>query len=189
MADPGRPLRILVVDDHEVVRQGLVALLDRRAQFQVVGQAGAPAEALTQTRRFVPDVVLMDVQLPDASGIEACRMVRDEFPAMPVVPDGSRPDRVDVFAAIVAERGYVVKQSRSAARNGRWRRSAGAQSLQAWIPPSHGPGPSAFRLSAAEGTDEASHLTHGERRPAPLVAVEARTQAGRSRRCSCRPFR
>jgi len=115
MSDPERPLRILVVDDHEVVRQGLIAFLDRHRQFEVIAEAGTCAQAVSQARRFVPDLVLMDVRLPDASGIEACRLVRDEFPAMPVVFLTSSPDEVDVFAAIVAgARGYVLKQSRSA---------------------------------------------------------------------------
>ena len=115
MSDPDRPLRLLVVDDHEVVRQGLIAFLDRHGQFEVVAEAGTCAEAISQARRFVPDLVLMDVRLPDASGIEACRLVRDEFPATQVVFLTSSPDEADVFAAIVAgARGYVLKQSRSA---------------------------------------------------------------------------
>ena len=115
MSEPDRPLRLLVVDDHEVVRQGLIAFLDRHGQFEVVAEAGTSAEAISQARRFVPDLVLMDVRLPDASGIEACRMVRDEFPATQVVFLTSSPDEVDVFAAIVAgARGYVLKQTRSA---------------------------------------------------------------------------
>lgn len=115
MPNPDRPLRLLLVDDHEVVRQGLIAFLDRHGQFEVVAEAGTCAEAISQARKFVPDLVLMDVRLPDASGIEACRMVRDEFPAMAVVFLTSSPDEADVFAAIVAgARGYVLKQSRSA---------------------------------------------------------------------------
>lgn len=115
MSDPDPPLKILVVDDHEVVRQGLTAFLDRHGQFEVVAEAGTCAEAISQARRFVPDLVLMDVRLPDATGIDACRLVRDEFPAMPVVFLTSSPDEEDVFAAIVAgARGYVLKQSRSA---------------------------------------------------------------------------
>ena len=76
-----RPLRLLVVDDHEVVRQGLVSLLDRRSEFQVVAQAGTVAEAIAQARRHRPDLVVMDVRLPDGSGIEACREIRAELPA------------------------------------------------------------------------------------------------------------
>lgn len=115
MSDSDRPLRIFVVDDHEVVRRGLVAFLDRHERFEVVAEAGTCADAISQARKFVPDLVLMDVRLPDASGIEACRLVRDEFPAMPIVFLTSSPDEADVFAAIVAgARGYVLKQTRSA---------------------------------------------------------------------------
>jgi two-component system, NarL family, response regulator DevR len=110
-----RPLRLLVVDDHEVVRRGLVAMLERRPQFQVVAQAGTMAEAIQQARRFVPDLVLMDVRLPDGSGVEACREIRAELPAIAVVFLTSSPEEEDVFAAIIAgARGYVLKQSRAA---------------------------------------------------------------------------
>ena len=71
-----RQFRLLVVDDHEVVRQGLVALLDRREGFQVVAEAGTVAEAVEQAMRHKPDIVVMDVRLPDGSGIEACREIR-----------------------------------------------------------------------------------------------------------------
>jgi Response regulator containing a CheY-like receiver domain and an HTH DNA-binding domain len=74
------PLRLLVVDDHEVVRQGLVALLDRREAFQVVAEAGTVAESIEQARRHRPDIVIMDIRLPDGSGIEACRAIRAELP-------------------------------------------------------------------------------------------------------------
>ncbi len=115
MSDPATPLRLLIVDDHEVVRRGLVDYLDRRPQFQVVAEAGTCAEAVAQARRFLPDIVLLDIQLPDASGIEACRLLRDELPAVLVVFLTSSPDEHDVFSAVVAgARGYVLKQSRSA---------------------------------------------------------------------------
>ena len=66
------------MDDHEVVRQGLVALLDRREAFQVVAEAGTVAESIEQARRHRPNIVIMDVRLPDGSGIEACRAIRAE---------------------------------------------------------------------------------------------------------------
>jgi len=115
MPDPARPLRLLVVDDHEVVRAGLIAYLDRRPGFEVVASAGTVAEAVAQAQRFIPDLVLMDVSLPDGSGIEACRRIHDEQPNVPVVFLTSSPDEVDVFDAIVAgARGYVLKQTRTA---------------------------------------------------------------------------
>ena len=108
------PLRLLVVDDHEVVRQGLVALLDRRESFQVVAEAGTVAEALEQARRHRPEIVIMDVRLPDGSGIEACRAIRAEFPTTRVVMLTSYPDEEAVLSAIVAgASGYLLKQIRA----------------------------------------------------------------------------
>jgi two-component system response regulator DevR len=105
---------LLVVDDHEVVRQGLVALLDRRTGFQVVAEAGTAAEALEQARRFQPDLVVMDVRLPDGSGIEVCRDIRSELPDTRVVMLTSYPDEDAVLAAIVAgASGYLLKQVRA----------------------------------------------------------------------------
>jgi DNA-binding NarL/FixJ family response regulator len=109
-----RPVRLLVVDDHEVVRQGLVALLDRREGFEVVAEAGSVAESIELARRFQPDLVIMDVRLPDGSGIEACREIRSERPATRVVMLTSYPDEEAVMSAIVAgASGYLLKQNRA----------------------------------------------------------------------------
>ena len=108
-----RPLRMLVVDDHEVVRQGLVALLDRHGEFEVVAQAGSVAEALSQARRHEPDLVIMDVRLPDGSGIEACREIRAGRPETRVIMLTSYPDEEAVLSAIIAgASGYLLKQIR-----------------------------------------------------------------------------
>jgi len=105
--------RLLVVDDHEVVRQGLVAMLERRPGFQVVAQAGTAADAIEMARRHQPDLVVMDVRLPDGSGIEACREIRAEMPNTRVVILTSYPDEEAVFSAIVAgASGYLLKQVR-----------------------------------------------------------------------------
>jgi two-component system response regulator DevR len=112
--EPTRPLRLLVVDDHEVVRQGLVALLDRRAGFQVVAQAGSVQEAIAQARLQRPDIVVMDVRLPDGSGVEACREIRAELPETRVIMLTSFPDDEAVLSAIVAgASGYLLKQIRA----------------------------------------------------------------------------
>ena len=110
----GRPFRILVVDDHEVVRQGLVALLDRRPNFQVVAEAGTVEEALAQAHLHEPDIVIMDVRLPDGSGVEACREIRADLPDTRVVMLTSFPDDEAVLSAIVAgAAGYLLKQIRA----------------------------------------------------------------------------
>jgi DNA-binding NarL/FixJ family response regulator len=111
---PARTLRLLVVDDHEVVRQGLVALLDRRPGFQVVAQAGTVEESIAQARLHQPDIVVMDVRLPDGSGVEACREIRAELPATRVIMLTSFPDDEAVLSAIVAgASGYLLKQIRA----------------------------------------------------------------------------
>jgi two-component system response regulator DevR len=102
-----------VVDDHEVVRQGLVSLLERREHFQVVAEAGTAAEAVEMARKFEPDLIIMDVRLPDGSGIEACREIRAEFPTTKVVILTSYPDEEAVLSAIIAgASGYLLKQIR-----------------------------------------------------------------------------
>jgi two-component system response regulator DevR len=109
-----RPLSLLIVDDHEVVRQGLVALLGRRPGFRVVAEAGTVADAVEAARRFQPDLVIMDVRLPDGSGIEACREIRAGRPATRVLILTSYPDEDAVLSAIVAgASGYLLKQVRA----------------------------------------------------------------------------
>jgi len=108
-----QPLTVLVVDDHEVVRQGLVALLARRPDFHVVAEAGTVSEAVAAARRFQPRLVVMDVRLPDGSGVEACREIRAELPDTRVVMLTSYPDEDAVLSAIVAgASGYLLKQVR-----------------------------------------------------------------------------
>jgi DNA-binding NarL/FixJ family response regulator len=108
-----RGLRLLVVDDHEVVRQGLVALLARHPRFQVVAEAASVADAIAAAKRFEPDLVVMDVRLPDGSGIEACREIRQDLPDSRVVMLTSYPDEDAVLSAIVAgASGYLLKQVR-----------------------------------------------------------------------------
>ena len=108
------PLSLLIVDDHEVVRQGLAAMLGRRPEFQVVAEAGTVAEAVAAARKFRPDLVVMDVRLPDGSGIEACREIRAEMPDTRVVMLTSYPDEDAVLSAIIAgASGYLLKQVRA----------------------------------------------------------------------------
>src|SRR5881396_1479542 len=71
-----KSIRLLIVDDHKVVRLGLHTLLSRHNGIEVVGEAGTSTAAVEQTTRLKPDVVLMDVRLPDGNGFEACRQIR-----------------------------------------------------------------------------------------------------------------
>ena len=114
--DAAQAPRLLVVDDHEVVRAGLVSVLERHGDFQVVAQAGTRAEALAQAIRFVPELVLMDMRLPDGSGVEAARDIREVLPEIRVVFLTSSMDDEDVLAAILGgASGYALKETRSAA--------------------------------------------------------------------------
>ncbi|MBI2902048.1 MAG: response regulator transcription factor [Candidatus Methylomirabilis oxyfera] len=107
-------IRLLIVDDHEVVREGLRSVLARRKGLQVVGEAGSAAAAVQEARRCIPDVLIMDVRLPDGSGIEACREIRAEQPQIRVIMLTSYPDEEAVFASIVAgASGYLLKQVRA----------------------------------------------------------------------------
>jgi len=108
--------RILLVDDHDVVREGLRALLSRREGFDVVSQAGTVAESISEAKRVKPDVIVMDVRLPDGSGIEACREIREAMPETKVIILTSYADDEAVFASILAgASGYVLKQTRGSA--------------------------------------------------------------------------
>ncbi len=103
--------RVLLVDDHEVVRLGLKALLDHHPQFEVIGEAGNSREALEQVSRLKPDIVLMDIRLPGASGIEACEEITHRFPETRVVMLTSYAEDEMLFSAIRAgASGYVLKQ-------------------------------------------------------------------------------
>lgn len=107
-----RHLRIAVVDDHDIVRQGIVALLERQPGFEVVAQAGTAAEALAAVNRFRPDLVILDVNLPDGSGIETCRDIRARHPETRVVILTGSADEDTVLTAVVAgANGYLLKSS------------------------------------------------------------------------------
>ncbi len=108
------PLRVLVVDDHELVRMGLRTLLGGAPGLLVVGEAGSVAEAIAAARDTEPDVVLMDVRLPDGSGVEACREIRSAQPATRVLMLTSFADDDAVFSAILAgASGYLLKQAKA----------------------------------------------------------------------------
>lgn len=108
------PTRVLLVDDHEVVRQGVRTLLETEPQIQVVGEAESVKEAIRQAKWLQPDVVVMDVRLTDGSGIEATREIRARQPKTRVLMLTSFADEEALFASIMAgASGYVLKQIRS----------------------------------------------------------------------------
>lgn len=103
--------RILLVDDHDIVRLGLMTLLNDREDMEVIGEASTSAEAVKEAERLAPDVVLMDIRLPGEGGIEATRQITARFPNVKVVMLTSFADDELVMRAINAgAMGYVLKQ-------------------------------------------------------------------------------
>jgi DNA-binding NarL/FixJ family response regulator len=103
--------KILIVDDHEVVRLGLKALLEHHPQFEVIGEAGDAKDAVEQVGALLPDVVLMDIRLPGASGIEACQEIIRRYPKTRIIILTSYAEDEMLFSAIRAgASGYVLKQ-------------------------------------------------------------------------------
>ena len=106
-------MKILIIDDHEVVRQGLKSLLNRHSKFQIVGEAGTVRDAVDQAAKLSPDVIVMDVRLPDGNGVEACREIRANSPDVKVIMLTSYSDDQALFDSIMAgASGYLLKQVR-----------------------------------------------------------------------------
>ncbi len=104
-------LRIELVDDHEIVRQGLKRMIEAEDDFVVVGEAGTVEEAIRRVGFDEPHVVLLDIRLPDGSGVEACREIRARWPHINVLMLTSFADDEALFASIMAgASGYVLKQ-------------------------------------------------------------------------------
>lgn len=125
----GEKKRILVVDDYEIVRQGLRALIAAEDDLSVIAEAGTGMEALDEVRRSVPDVVTLDVRLPDVDGVTVCREIKQEFPEIGVVvltayadPEARRRAMLAGASAFILKLvggGEVVEAVRSAADPGR----------------------------------------------------------------------
>jgi two-component system response regulator DevR len=111
----GIPLRVVLVDDHEVVRNGIKSLLAETPDVSVVGEAGTVKDAIERAVWARPDVVIMDVRLPDGSGIEATREIRARLPNTQVLMLTTFSDDEALFASIMAgAAGYVLKQIKGA---------------------------------------------------------------------------
>lgn len=104
------PIRVLIADDHQLFREGLCALLSHTPGTEVVGQAGTGLQAIEQTEASIPDIVLMDIQMPDMNGIEATRHILADHPEVGVIMLTMLEDDDSLFAAMVAgARGYILK--------------------------------------------------------------------------------
>jgi len=123
-------IRVFLVDDHEVVRRGVRELLESADDLEVVGEAGTAAEALQRVPATSPDVAVLDVRLPDGTGVEVCRDLRSLIPSLRCLMLTSFNDDEALFGAIMAgASGYVLKEVRGSDLVESIRRVAAGQSL------------------------------------------------------------
>ncbi|MGD9725957.1 MAG: response regulator [Nitrospiraceae bacterium] len=108
---PTQTIRVLLVEDHEVVREGLRALLERDPGISVIGDVGTASAAIQAARELSPNVIVMDVRLPDNSGITACRTIREHLPAVRIIFLSSFTDDIAVTETILGGAdGYLLKR-------------------------------------------------------------------------------
>jgi two-component system response regulator DevR len=108
------PIRIIIVDDHEVVRHGLRSLLILEEDFRIVGEGGSVAEAVSLVERVKPHVILLDVKLPDASGMEACQRLLAVSSQLRILVLTSYAENATVVSAVQSgAHGYILKDIRT----------------------------------------------------------------------------
>ena len=124
------PIRVFLLDDHDLIRRGLHDLLDAQPDITVVGEAGRVADAVDRIPQLQPDVAILDLRLPDGSGVDVCRQVRAEHPEVACLILTSFDDRHALLAAIAAgASGFVLKELHSDALLNSVRRAAAGESL------------------------------------------------------------
>ncbi|UDY35271.1 response regulator [Dermatobacter hominis] len=161
-------ITVFLVDDHEVVRRGVRDLLEASGDVDVVGEAGTVAEALDAVPGVAPDVAVLDVQLPDGTGIELCRELRSARPELACLMLTSFPDDDALLDAVVAgASGYVLKQVRGSDLVKAVERVAAGQSL---IDPVLRQRAAARLRRGPEEDERLEHLTPQERRILDLLA-------------------
>ncbi|SPL87729.1 regulatory protein, LuxR:Response regulator receiver [[Actinomadura] parvosata subsp. kistnae] len=121
---------MFLLDDHEVVRRGVAALLDSEDDIEVIGEAGTAESALARIPALKPDVAVLDVRLPDGNGVDVCREVRSKLPGLACLMLTSFADDDALFDAVMAgAAGYVLKQIHGSDLVGAVRTVASGQSL------------------------------------------------------------
>ena len=163
-------IKVMIVDDHEVVRMGLRAALEPEQDLEVVAEAANAASALRETDRVQPHVALMDVRMPGMDGVETCRLLRERLPLVKVVMLTSFSDEEAVFASIMAgAAGYLLKNTGRADLVSAVRAAANGESL---LDPEITARVLARlrKLTAAEQDREVTMLSDREREVLALVA-------------------
>ena len=165
MADS--PIRICLLDDHELVRRGLHELLSLEDDFEIVGEAASAQEALVRLPATNADVAVLDVRLPDGSGVEVCREIRSKLPNVHCLMLTSyADDEAMVDALLAGAGGYVLKDIRGADLVGAVRRVAAGESL---LDPKATERVLNRLRNGASGDDRLHGLTGQERRILDLI--------------------
>jgi DNA-binding NarL/FixJ family response regulator len=160
---------VYLLDDHEVVRRGLVALLEGTGEIEVIGESGSAQEAARRIPALRPDVAVLDARLPDGSGIDVCREVRSADPGIKALILTSYQDDEALFSAIMAgAAGYVLKQIKGTDLVDAIRRVAAGQSLL--DPAVTAQVLERIRHGADAEPEELKRLTAQERRILELIA-------------------
>jgi DNA-binding NarL/FixJ family response regulator len=105
------PIRVLLVDDHALFRKGIASLLSAEAEFEVVGEAANGREAIEKARDLMPDIVLMDLSMPQMDGLEATRQIKTELPHVRIVILTVEEADQNLFEAVKnGAQGYLLKK-------------------------------------------------------------------------------
>ncbi|MFD0776084.1 response regulator [Streptomonospora algeriensis] len=130
MTEPQKSIRVFLVDDHDVVRRGVGAMISDEVDIEVVGEAADAAGAIARIPAIRPDVALLDVLLPDGSGVEVCREVRSRLPELACLMLTSYADDDALYDSVMAgASGYVLKQIHGSDLVGAIRTVAAGESL------------------------------------------------------------
>jgi two-component system response regulator DevR len=169
METKGDPIRVYLLDDHQIVRRGLRDLFESEGGFDIVGESGSAVDAEHRIPALRPDVAILDARLPDGSGVDVCRAIRSIDPSIRVLILTSFDDDEALFAAIMAgAAGYVLKQIDSTDLVDAVRRVATGQSML--DPQVTQRVLERVRSGSANEPDELRALTDQERRILELIA-------------------
>ena len=109
-----KKIRVMIADDHRVVREGLSAILETKEEIEIVGEAKDGGEAVEKARQLLPDVIVMDVSMPGMTGVEATRIIKRELPHIGIIALTMYEDQQYIFDLVRAgATGYLLKDSDS----------------------------------------------------------------------------
>lgn len=156
------PIRVLIIDDHSLFRSGIKLVLQRQNDFVLVGEAGSGLEGVKDAKRLSPDVILLDLHMPDMSGLETIPLLKDEAPNAQIVMLTVSEDAEDLLEALrIGARGYLLKNIDTDFLLQSIRRAAAGESVMS--PQMGGKLADAMRAPAKGGAMDAVKLSPRER--------------------------